>query len=74
MNTKKDSATPCEPLTKPCSFAETYEKWMSHCLRLAKVPGWKAQIWWTVQDLDADRSGLFTGFKEDFLRRVKDEH
>jgi hypothetical protein len=45
---------------------------MSHCLRLAKNPGWKAHIWWTVQDLDADPSGLFTGFKDEFLRRVKD--
>jgi hypothetical protein len=45
---------------------------MNHCLRLAKHPGWKAHIWWTVKDLDNDPSGLFTGFKDEFLRRVKD--
>jgi hypothetical protein len=73
MNTKNDSATPYEQSTKPCSFAETYEKWMSFCLRLAKDPAWKAQIWWNVQELDKDTSGLFTGFKDDFLRRIKND-
>ena len=73
MNTKKETVTPCEQSTKHYSSVEIYERWMNHCLRLAKHPGWKAQIWWNVQDLDADKSGLFTGFKDDFLRRIKDE-
>jgi hypothetical protein len=45
---------------------------MEHCLRLAKDPAWKAQIWFNVKELDADTSGLFKGFKEEFLRRVKE--
>jgi hypothetical protein len=73
MNTKNKAATLCEQSTKLCSYAATYETWMNHCLRLAKHPGWKAHIWWRVQDLDSDRSGLFTGFKDDFLRRIKDD-
>jgi hypothetical protein len=72
MNTKKDNVTPCSQSIEPYSSVEIYERWMTRCLTLAKEPGWKAHIWWTVKDLDADQSGLFTGFKEDFLRRVKD--
>jgi hypothetical protein len=72
MNTKNDIATPCSQSPEPCGSQGIYQQWMSHCLRLAKNPGWKAQIWWTVQDLDADPSGLFTGFKDEFLRRVKE--
>lgn len=72
MNTKKDNATPCSQLTEPYSSSEIYERWMKHCLKLAKDPAWKAHIWWRVKDLDADPSGLFTGFKDDFLRRVKE--
>jgi hypothetical protein len=73
MNTKKDNATPCSQSIEPYSSVGIYERWMSHCLKLAKDPAWKAHIWWRVKDLDSDDSGLFTGFKDDFLRRIKDE-
>ena len=73
IDTKKGPSTPCQPSPRPSSFVETYERWMSHCLRLAKDPAWREQIWWNVKQLDADTSGLFTGFKEDFLKRLEDE-
>ena len=73
IDTKKGPSTPCQSSPRLSSFAETYERWMNHCLRLAKDPAWKAQIWWNVQQLDADTSGLFTGFKDDFLKRLEHE-
>ena len=44
---------------------------MSHYLNMAKLPGAKAHVWFRVQELDRDTSGLFAGFKDDFLKRVK---
>jgi hypothetical protein len=73
MNKKNDIVIPCSPSPEPCGSQGIYQRWMQHCLKLAKHPGWKEQIWWTVKDLDADESGLFTGFKEDFLRRINDD-
>ena len=72
MNTKNDSATPCSQSPEPYGSQGIYQRWMEHCLRLAKDPAWKAQIWFNVKELDADTSGLFKGFKEEFLRRVKE--
>jgi hypothetical protein len=71
MSTKKLDAIRYSPLPEHCGQAEIYVEWMDTCLRLARNPGWKAHIWWRVQDLDADTSGLFKGFKEDFLTRIK---
>ena len=72
MNTKNDSAIPCSQSHEPYGSQGIYQSWMETCLRLAKNPGWKAHIWWMVKDLDNDTSGLFTGFKDEFLRRVKE--
>jgi hypothetical protein len=45
---------------------------MDTCLRLARNPSWKEWVWGQVKELDADTSRLFTGFKDEFLTRVKE--
>lgn len=49
----------------------TYERIMQHYLNLARIPGWKQHVWFRVQELDREPSGLFRGFQKDFLDRVK---
>ena len=48
---------------------QEYEEEMAHQLQLAKLDGWKLQVWHRVQEIDAMTG--FGGFKADFLSRMK---
>ena len=72
MNTKKLDAIRYSQSPEHCGQAEIYVEWMDTCLRLARNPSWKEWVWGQVKELDADTSGLFRGFKDDFLTRVKE--
>jgi hypothetical protein len=38
---------------------------------LAMIPGWKAYAWHRAKQLDADRSGLWTGIADQLVKEVK---
>jgi hypothetical protein len=72
MNTKKLAPIRFSQSPEHCGQAEIYVEWMDTCLRLARNPSWKEWVWGQVKELDSDTSGLFTGFKDEFLTRVKE--
>ncbi len=47
-----------------------YQESMTHYLLLAKSEGWKQDVWQRVQEID-EMPG-FAGFKDEFLKQVKD--
>ncbi len=48
-----------------------YQESMTHYLSLAKSEEWKKYVWARVQEID-EMPG-FAGFKDEFLKRVKNE-
>lgn len=44
---------------------------VAHYAALAKKPGWYAYACDQVHKLEADKSGLFRGIKEEFVRLLK---
>lgn len=41
-----------------------YDVQLQHLIRLARNPGFKSYAWARAKELDADRSGMFTGIAE----------
>lgn len=51
--------------------APDYPLTLAHYVSLASEPGWKDYAWKRVQELDADRTGMWAGIKDDLVAAMK---
>lgn len=50
---------------------ERYAKQLAHLLALAREPGWRAHALHRAKELDADRSGLWSGIAADLEKAMR---
>ena len=77
MNTEKES-NPIQSLKSQehCGYQEIwqqhYQKTMNHLLKMASTPGFKAQAWHRVKELENEIHGYYRGIQEEFLKKIKE--
>lgn len=56
----------------PCT-SPLFQRHLAHLIAMAKAPGWKAYAWQRAKELDADRSGLWTGIASALVTALERE-
>ncbi len=53
-------------MTDPSTdIAGAYDRALKHLIRMAQTPGWKSYAWSRAKELDADKSGIWTGIAQE---------
>ena len=57
----------------PFNRQAEYQEQLEHLIDMARDPAWKSYAWSRAKELDADKSGLFSGIAADLTAAIKGE-